>query len=210
MNDSIRIRSRGYLPHWERDGATYFITFGTADSLPSLVIERMRSERDSILQTASQFRRTLTASEECHLDQLKAVDRYLDIGHGACVLRRADNARIVTSALQYFDGQRYELLAWCVMPNHVHVVMRVLPRFELSQVLHSWKSFSAKKINAVLRATGEFWRHEYYDHLVRNDADLDRVMDYVAQNPLQAGLRNWPHVWSDPDRSLAGGTPAVP
>jgi REP element-mobilizing transposase RayT len=209
VKDDIHVRSRGYLPHWERDHATYFVTFGTVDSLPARVIEKMLSERDSTFRTASQAGRAISPSEQLHLDRLTALDRYLDSGHGECVLARPEIADVMTSVLQFFDGQRYELLAWCIMPNHIHVVMRVSPGCELAQILHSWKSFSAKNINAALGSTGEFWRREYYDHLVRNEADLDRVVEYVAQNPQMAGLANWPYVWTQHHPTEAGGTPAV-
>ena len=81
------------------------------------------------------------------------------------------------------------------MPNHVHVVLHLSPQIDLASILHSWKSFTAKKINGLLGCTGEFWQREYYDHLVRNEGDLERVVRYVAQNPAKAGLANWDWVW---------------
>jgi REP element-mobilizing transposase RayT len=103
-------------------------------------------------------------------------------------------ARLVAGALTHFDGERYGLLAWCVMPNHVHAVFRPLEGFALSAILHSWKSFTASAANRVLGRKGEFWQAESYDHLVRDGDDLANQVRYVAQNPCKAGLAEWPWV----------------
>jgi REP element-mobilizing transposase RayT len=111
--------------------------------------------------------------------------------------RVADKVR---DALLHFDAVRYSLAAWCVMPNHVHVVVRPfggitggtpVPLSELSEILHSWKSFSAKEANKLLRRSGEFWQAESYDHLIRNEADFRHAVKYVLDNPIKAGLKNW-------------------
>jgi REP element-mobilizing transposase RayT len=100
-------------------------------------------------------------------------------------------AKIVADSLLYFDGLRYDLYAWCVMPNHVHVVFRPLSNYGLGDILHSWKSFSAKEINRALGTSGEFWQREFYDHLVRNQEEFERITQYVADNPAKAGLEDW-------------------
>ena len=91
--------------------------------------------------------------------------------------------------------KRYRLLAWCVMPNHVHVVVKIFPGHTLSDVIHSWKSFSAKHANRALRLRGAFWQREYYDHLIRDQGELDRAIRYVAANPEKAKLEQWRWVW---------------
>jgi len=100
----------------------------------------------------------------------------------------------VVDTLKLFDSQRYELLAWCVMPNHVHVVLQLFPGVQLSTVVHSWKSFTAKQANRILNRSGTFWQREYYDRLMRDGNELDRAIAYVANNPIRAGLKDWPFV----------------
>ena len=81
------------------------------------------------------------------------------------------------------------------MPNHVHVVARLLPGQTLATVVHSWKSFTAKRANAILGREGTFWQREYYDHLIRNEGEFERAMNYVADNPAKAILKDWKWVW---------------
>ncbi|HEY7097951.1 MAG TPA: transposase [Terriglobales bacterium] len=195
MSEDINIRSRGYLPHWERTGSVYFVTFRTADALPAKVVSYLESLREDILRTAEQNDRQLNISEEHRLARLQVVDKYLDAGEGACHLAKPNIAAVVAEALRHFDGERYQLIAWCIMPNHVHVVLKLERHTALSSVLHSWKSFTAKKINETLNRGGEFWQREYYDHVVRNEADLERVVRYVVENPVKAKLHGWRWIW---------------
>jgi hypothetical protein len=142
----ITIRERGRLPHWEKDNAIYFVTFRLADSLPRTVLDRIASERASVLQLARQQSREPTTSEQQHLKRLNSVriERYLDSGAGSCSLRVTQIAAIVAETLVLFDEKKYRLFAWCIMPNHVHAVVRVFPTHTLAEVLHSWKSYTAK------------------------------------------------------------------
>jgi REP element-mobilizing transposase RayT len=114
--------------------------------------------------------------------------------------------------LRHFDEQRYRLFAWCIMPNHVDVVLELFPGHHLSNIVHSWKSFTAKRAQRITGVDGSFWQREYYDHLIRNDAELERVVRYTAQNPIRAGLHNWPWAWVRGQDALAtaGETPALP
>ena len=97
--------------------------------------------------------------------------------------------------MHHFDDKRYRLFAWCVMPNHVHAVVRILPGHALAEVIHSWKSFTAKRANELLGLNGHFWQREYYDHLLRDERQLEHAIHYVAQNPEKANLKNWRWVW---------------
>ena len=188
-----KIRHGAHLPHWTVEGAAYFITFRLVDSLPRRVFEGWLFERENIVKTAEQMGRTLSAQEEKRLHELHSdkVETYLDVGHGACFMKNDRIAMIVAETLRHFNGERYDLGAWCVMPNHVHVV--VLPRLgqELPDILHSWKSFSAKEANKELGRTGEFWQAESYDHLIRDEADFWRCVEYVLDNPGKARLKDW-------------------
>lgn len=100
-------------------------------------------------------------------------------------------ADIVQNALLHFDGERYDLLAWCVMPNHVHVVVRPKDGHALPDILHSWKSFSSSQINRVLEKSGSVWMRESFDRIIRDANHLANAVKYVMDNPKQASLGNW-------------------
>ncbi len=201
----VQSRSRGYLPHWEKSGSTYFVTFRLADSLPGFILRRWAFERKDIEARARAQNRELTKYECERLAALfsERVDKYLDLGAGRRWLVMPDIAALVVSALKFMDGQRYALHAWCVMPNHVHVVVTPVRKFEnakgqLGSILHSWKSYTAKEANRILRRTGEFWCREYYDHLIRDGEEHSFYIGYTLNNPVKAGFckawDEWP--WS--------------
>jgi REP element-mobilizing transposase RayT len=135
----------------------------------------------------------LSDVEAKRLDKLfsERVEKYLDEGQGKCWMRRDDVAAIVAGALQHFDRERYRLAAWCVMPNHVHAILQPLPGHELPDILHAWKSFTANEANKKMGRSGEFWQPEYYDHLIRDEEDFVRQIDYVLTNPARSGLEDW-------------------
>jgi REP element-mobilizing transposase RayT len=202
----VTIRDRGRLPHWEKESATYFITFRLGDSLPRTVLERIEFERQNLIKTARQMEREPSADERKRMQQLstRAVELYLDSGSGACHLRNPDVAKMVADALRHFDSRRYRLFAWCIMPNHVHVVARVFPGHSLAETVHSWKSYTAKQANKLRGVKGGFWQREYYDHLIRDAGEFERALQYVANNPAKAGLTHWRWVW------VVGGRDARP
>jgi len=189
----VRKREGAYLPHWTKDGAIYAVTFRLADALPAGVTEAWRVERDGILQRAKEAGRELTRDEVGELRRLHTdrIESLLDAGHGQCWLRKPEVAALLQQTLDKFDKQRYHLLAWCIMPNHVHLVVRPKAGVELSQIMHSLKSWTAKEANRVLRRTGEFWQAEYYDHLIRDEQDLAHSVRYAFENPEKAGWRVW-------------------
>jgi REP element-mobilizing transposase RayT len=201
---TIKKRQGAYLPHWTRDGAWYAVTFRLWDSLPQHVIESWLFERKNIVKTAEQMKRPLSEHEERRLAHLysERIERYLDAGYGACFMKDERIAGLVQNALFHFDDVRYSLAAWSVMPNHVHVVIQpfggiittagmAVPLAELPEILHSWKSFTAKEANKLLHRSGDFWQAESYDHLIRSAADFRHAVRYVLNNPIRAGLKNW-------------------
>jgi REP element-mobilizing transposase RayT len=124
------------------------------------------------------------------------VDGYLDRGQGECWLARPEIAGIVAGAIKFHSGERFDLHAWVVMPNHVHAVLRQRPGWTLSRVLQSWKGFSAREANRVLSRAGiPFWQSESYDHLIRDDDDLHRCCRYTILNPVNARLCQRPDDW---------------
>ena len=188
---------RGQLPHLKKEGAVYFVTFRLADSLPAHEVARLNHERQAILEQARAAKSPLTWHEE---EQLLAwycdkVEALLDAGHGSCWLCNPGVAALLADAIKFFDGQRYELRAWVVMPNHVHAVVWPMPGHTLSDVLHSWKSYTSKQANKLLGRTGEFWQSESFDHWVRDDAEQARLVAYVENNPVKAGLCKIPEGW---------------
>ncbi len=142
------------------------------------------------------MRRALSIAEQNRVVKLfsEKMDRYLDAGRGNCLLNDFDAARAVRDVLLHFDGKKYQLLAWCVMPNHVHVVYRAFREYDIAAIVGGWKSFSARQVNAVLGRAGPIWQREYYDHLIRFPGELSRVVRYLAENPAKAGLKDWPWV----------------
>lgn len=197
QNDPIQKRQGAYLPHWEKDHAIYSVTFRLSDSVPQETLREWLIERDEIIARAADQKRPLTRDERMTLRTLysDSVERFLQHSHGACWMKREDIASIVAGSLRFFENDRYHLYAWCVMPNHVHVVVRPLGEHSLASILHSWKSFSAKKANALLGRTGAFWQKEYYDHIVRSREELLHAIEYVWENPEQACLQNWQWRW---------------
>jgi len=165
---SINWRSRGYLPHFDAPGFQQHIVFGLADAI---------SGRDAN-----------------HTDDaLTAFDAVLDRGLGDCVLSEPACASAVQEALLHDDGEHYSLLAWCIMPNHVHAVID--QRGDLAAIVRRWKTWSARQINARLKRAGRVWRREYFDRYARNEGHLGAMIAYVENNPVNAGLVSTPKAW---------------
>jgi len=203
-SDTLDKRDGLRLPHWTKDGVTYAITFRLIDSLPQHVLKQWIAERDELTLTDEEAERDLTDHEVKCLTELHSqrVQDYLDAGHGQCWLRRDDIAEVISKALSHQNGQLYDLVAWTIMPNHVHVVFTPKPGADLPQIMHGLKSFTAHESNKVLQRLGPFWQAEYYDHLVRDEEDLTRCVDYCWNNPDEAGLDDWRWKWRfDSDES---------
>ncbi|HVX09660.1 MAG TPA: transposase [Pirellulales bacterium] len=178
----------GNLPHWRQDGVIYFVTFRSADSLPQQKLRLWRSERHEWLLRHPE---PLTPDQKSEYWRLfpERAHQWLDAGYGECLLVRPEVRQIVVDALDHFDGARYRLHSWVVMPNHVHAVVSPFAENGLSQILQSWKSFTSKAINKLLARTGTFWQKESFDHLVRSPESLERIDAYILANPasLQPG-----------------------
>ena len=192
------LHSRNVLPHLKREGASYFVTFRLAGTLPRDVLIKFKTERDAILSQAQAAKRPLTWHEKEELFRWYSsrVDKYLDASHGDCWLSRPEIASVVANAIRFHAGQRFDLLAWVVMPNHIHAVLRPHVNWTLSQILKSWKGFTAREANQLLKRTGNtFWQVESYDHQLRDDHDSYRCCRYTTMNPVTAGLCKAPEDW---------------
>jgi hypothetical protein len=168
-------RSRGYTPHFDGPGELQHIVFRLADSLPVKVVAELRN----------------TSAEH----RLEAAEAELDAGTGARTLADPRIANLVNGALRHFDGRRYELVAWCVMPTHVHVLALQVEGWPLSGVVHSWKSFTAHAANALLGRSGPFWARDYFDRGMRSERQAEYAAAYIEANPVAAHLCALPEDW---------------
>ena len=112
----------------------------------------------------------------------------MDLGLGARPLGDPRASEIAENALLHFDGERYRLLAWCIMPNHVHVLIEQMPGFPLPDIVRSWKTFTAARINALIGSCGKFWARDYFDRFMRDEAHLAQTVSYIEGNPVRAAL----------------------
>lgn len=208
------IHHRGYLPHVKREGASYFVTFRLADSLPKEVLLQILSERAARLRALdarksvgpakAQLNETGDTAEKIERDYRRKVERHLDKGVGACHLRRQEIAAMIADALQHFHERQYLLDDWVIMPNHVHLIVWPMPNVTLSEILKGRKQFTATQANRILGRTGEtFWQPESFDHWIRDDEEKSRIRRYVRANPVKAGLCataedwRWSSAWRD-------------
>lgn len=180
---------RGYLPHYDKPGLVQAVTFRLADSLP----KEKHSEWEHLLHITDDGER------------IRQMEDYLDRGAGSCVLRQPECAEIIQNALLHFDAERYRLIAWCVMPNHVHVLFETLSGHPIGKVIHSWKTFTAREINKLLGQSGPLWQDDYFDTFMRDDEHQAAEFTYIEHNPVKAGLvkhaADWP--WSSARRSVS-------
>ncbi len=185
MNDSTPKgwTHRGYLPHFDGGSVSQFITCRLADSLPQKILERWRME--------------LAARPIENIDRevLILAEKFLDKGYGECYLKQPQIAEIIKRSLLKFDGERYKLLAWVIMPNHIHVLLRPINDWSLSSILHSFKSFTASEANKVLGRKGRFWMREYFDRYIRDAEHFEKAFRYIENNPVKAGLCEKPSDW---------------
>jgi REP element-mobilizing transposase RayT len=171
--------SRGYIPHFDNENRPQMVTYRLADSLPQHVLEQELERRDLSFERRVKF------------------EKLLDAGHGSCVLRDPKCAQIVIDNWKYHDGDKYRLLDWVIMPNHVHVGYD-RPRVPMSEITHSWKSYTANRIKAVLGTVGDgkrLWCIESVDRYARDEVHLFNMQSYMFLNPVKAGLVDDPFDW---------------
>ncbi len=191
---------RGYLPHCDYPGLVQFVTFRLADSMP----DSRRGEWEHLLKI------------EDDREKRTRLEEYLDRGIGKCHLRDPRIAQIVEDAMLHFHDEHYGLLAWCVMPNHVHVLVHVW-QMPLDEIIQSWKRFSATRALKLLRAERRtpirrdpdnlnepnrssalqsFWQREYWDTFMRDEEQQRKAVHYIENNPVKAKLcrvdKEWP------------------
>ncbi|MCE9519174.1 MAG: hypothetical protein K8R87_06455 [Verrucomicrobia bacterium] len=206
--------TRGHLPHWDQEGATYFITWRTADSIPKEVWEHWRADRAAWLLNhnidpdAPGWWLALEKLPEPLRKEFgrrfaRVIEDELDACHGEGALRHQGHAQIVADALRHFDGERYTLADFVVMPNHVHLLVGGLVYEAMLGQVESWKKWTALQINKRLDRRGRFWQDESFDHLVRSEAAFVKYRCYIAENPAKSKLRAGEFVhWARPELGL--------
>ncbi len=169
-----RRHKRGYLPHIDAPGFAQFVTFRLNGSLPKSIFETLKFR----------FETKQINEIEYHWE----IEKALDAGSGPAHLSDPRIADVVKDAIKYFDGTRYALNAWVIMPTHAHILMCPFNEFEMGAIMHSIKSFTAKKANEILGTTGRFWSPDYFDRFIRNREHFVRTIRYIENNPVKAGL----------------------
>jgi REP element-mobilizing transposase RayT len=177
-------KHRANLPHWQQGDVWIFLTWRLADSLPEGVVRKITQQRDDWQLVHPKPRDEETLKEYNRLFTLR-FEELLDEFHGSCCLRNPAVRGIVTDAFHHFDGDRYDIASFVVMPNHVHILFRIIGDHSLGDIVHSWKSFSAHGINKHLGRTGALWQREYWDRLIRSQKHFDWTMQYIEKNPVK-------------------------
>jgi putative DNA methylase len=175
--------NRGYLPHFDGGELAQFITFRLYDSLPREVLIRWKDELK--LEKSAEFESVMR----------RRADASLDHGHGHCYLRDQRIATMVQGAVLFHDPDKYRLIAWVVMPNHVHMLCTPRQGQSLAGIMHSVKSFTSSEANKMLNRSGRFWQKEYFDRYVRNTRQFAKTVSYIENNPFKANLCERPEDW---------------
>ncbi len=173
---------RGYLPHCDFPNLVQYVTFRLSDSMPS----SRRAEWEYLLKI------------EDGKDRRSKLEEYLDRGVGNCELRDPRIAQVTEDALLHFHQQRYELLAWCIMPNHVHVLHHISST-PLWKIIQGWKIHATIRLRRQRRNAelplGQFWQREYWDTFMRDEEQQRKAIKYIEANPTKAKLCRSPENW---------------
>jgi putative transposase len=187
-------KTRRTLPHWEQAGCTYFVTFRLADAVAAPVWKQWRAERAAFHDQHPKPWDTATQKE--YNAQFPAqMERWADAGHGSCALADPALRALVVQAMQHFDGVRYTLGDFVLMPNHAHVLVTPHDGHSLKDILTGWKRTSGHSILKLIPGPKPFWMDEDFDHAVRSEKQLAHFQNYIAENPSKASLRagTWTH-----------------
>ncbi|MEZ0395710.1 MAG: transposase [Anaerolineales bacterium] len=209
---------RRNLPHYHQPNATYFITFRLAGSLPLEALQRLEEQiQDELrrLEASLSGAALFAARYEAQKRHFARFDSMLDQArHGPRWLAQSACAQTVMQCIRELEPVHYHLHAFCLMPNHIHLLIDQqdipdpAPRRDekrytpLSRALRLLKGKSAALCNRLLGRGGAFWQHESYDHLVRNEREYERILAYILENPVKAGLAarwdQWPYTYLAP------------
>lgn len=174
MNELKGWYKRKNLPHLDCDEVIQFITYRLFDSVPKDQISRWRDE----LEITDLTTRCSTKYKQL----LKRISEYEDSGYGACYLKNSMIYDIVKNSFLFYDGRKYDLIKWVIMPNHIHIVIKQKPGVSLPTIIQNWKSYTSSEANKILNRKGEFWMDNYYDTYIRDDEHLEAVIKYIDKN----------------------------
>jgi len=209
MGNSLFYREfyRRNLPHYQPENGIFFITTRLAFTLPGIVLNELK-EKKEMFEKAFKNVNKKDAKEfiqEFHKSYFVKFDEFLDkYNKSPMWLCKLEVAKIIEENLHYWNGKRYLLFAYCIMPNHVHMMLKPLKTSDdvyesLTRIMFGMKSYTANECNKVLHRIGQFWHHESYDHFVRDTEELEREIDYIVKNPVKAGLvpnwQDWKYSW---------------
>lgn len=172
----------GNLPHRNRDSLVQFVTFRLADSLPQEVLKELEKEFERLPETKRE------------VEKRKRIEEWIDKGLGCCAMAKPEMAQVVFDTLQYYDGDKYHLLAWSIMPNHVHVLIET--KSNLTKIIQAWKSYTGKWAFAnnekydlgIDKGAKRFWMSEHWDRFMRNRLHFENTLQYILDNPKNAHL----------------------
>ena len=174
--------TKGNLPHWTQYGKITFVTFHLADSLPKHVIDFIQSEYDS-LKIQLQKGGSPTNIARLKVIRHNQLEKYLDKGHGSCLLKNSNFRKIIVDALSHDNGIKYDLHSYVIMPNHVHILIEPKDNYTIQNIIQVIKSVSSHNINKITHNTGSIWQKEYFDRIIRNEDHYMRVIEYIKNNP---------------------------
>lgn len=220
---------RRNLPHLHPPGATLFVTFRLAGSIPKAVVRQYKAKKDWLKNEIDRVEKLALTDDSSEVKALEQrvqefhrewFARFEEVLHQAACgptwLKEDCVAEIVAEALNYRDGRVYRLDAYCIMSNHVHAVFAPflseqdlieMPTAEsatgrlqffsrhppLDAIMKSLKGRTSHEANRALGRGGTFWEPESYDHVVRDEAEFERIVNYILNNPVKAGLvKDWP------------------
>ena len=183
---------RRNLPHLHYEYGQYFITYRLANSIPNEKLRFISHQFEKM--DFEEYRRLFIKFEKVLESE----------NYGIKYLRNPTIANICKDTIEYPDDKEFTLICYCIMPNHVHLVFELLEENKgISKIMQSIKGISATRCNRHLGIEGQFWHHESYDRLIRDDKELYWTIRYVLMNPVEAGLvedwRDWKHTYCHPD-----------
>lgn len=200
MHFEQKIFYRRRLPHYQPPNETFHVTFRLAGSLPNETVERLRrehAETEKRIRSIKDPEEQRKARRDWGAEYFRKYDEFLDrASNGPYWLRRPEIADLVLAAIRYRDKGVYDLLTTCIMPNHGDLLVAVeRSDASLYRILQSLKSYTACEANVMLGRSGAFWHHESYDHVIRNEVELERTIWYILNNPVKAGLCKYWRDW---------------
>jgi putative transposase len=184
---------RRNLPHWQPKVATFFVTTRLYGSIPKLIIENLKVQRDFLIKEAKHNKEALYVAQKRYF---KLYDDALDRNPNAPYwLLQPEIAEIISNSLHFRDKKLFDLWAFSIMPNHIHLLLTTYETNNgyLCKILQDFKKYTGREANKTLNRTGNpFWEEEYYDHVVRDEAEFCRIENYILQNPVKAGfVKEW-------------------